>query len=553
MYDRASFCVKGADSAGDDMQQVTEAVRSPQGMVVCPHALASAAGAQILSNGGNAVDAAIATQAALSVVYPHMTGLGGDAFWIIYDAQTGAVQGLNGSGRSAQAATIDFYTRQGLTAIPQRGPLAALTVPGAVDSWTQAHQRFGQFDWAALLQPAISLAESGYPVTGSQAHWTRRDRDYLRQYAPASCPFLPQGTVPPAGTTITNPDLARTLRQLADGGAADFYQGAIAAQITDYLASVGGVLTMDDLAAHRSDWVEPLETTYRGYRVMQMPPNSQGFTVLSMLNLIELFDLTQLGADSADYYHLMIEATKLAFADRDRWLTDSDFADIPIQQLISKPYSDQRRGLIQMEQARLAIAPPVGGDTVYTAVTDAAGNAVSVIQSVYFDFGAAVVVPGTGFVLQNRGCFFGLDPAQVNCLAPRKRTFHTLMPGLVLHPSGQPYLVLGTMGGEGQPQTQLALLTRLLDFGFDPQAAINAPRWLWGRTWGVAETGLTMEGRIDPAIRRALQIRGHPVTAAADWTEKMGHAHVIRCSDDSTEYEGACDPRSDGAAIAPHL
>ena len=550
---RASFCLKRAKPAGGDMQQVTEAVRSPHGMVVCPHALASAVGAQILSDGGHAVDAAIATQAALSVVYPHMTGLGGDAFWLIYDAQTGAVQGLNGSGRSAQVATIDCYTRQGLTAIPQRGPRAALTVPGAVDSWAQAHQRFGQLDWATLLQPAIALAESGYPVTGSQTHWTRRDRDYLQQYAPAPCPFLPQGTVPAAGTTITNLDLAHTLRQLADRGAAAFYQGAIAAHITDYLASVGGLLTMDDLTAHQSDWVEPLETTYRGYRVMQMPPNSQGFTVLSMLNLIESFDLNQLGADSVDYYHLMIEATKLAFADRDRWLTDSEFADIPLQQLISKPYSAQRRELIQMEKARLAIAPPVGGDTVYTAVTDAAGNAVSMIQSVYFDFGAAVVVPGTGFVLQNRGCFFALDATQVNCLAPRKRTFHTLMPGLVLHPTGQPYLVLGTMGGEGQPQTQLALLTRLLDFGFAPQAAITAPRWLWGRTWGEAETGLTMEGRIESAIRRALQARGHPVTVAPDWTEKMGHAHVIRCSDDPMGYEGAFDPRSDGAAISPCL
>ena len=363
---------------------------------------------------------------------------------------------------------------------------------------------------------------------------------------------MPQGTGPPAGTTITNLDLARTLRQLADSGANAFYQGGIAAQITDYLATGGGLLARDDWATHRSGGVEPLETTYRDYRVMQMPPNSQGFTVLSMLNLIESFDLTQFGADSIDYYHLMIEATKLAFADRDRWLTDPEFADIPIQQLISKSYSEQRRQLIQMEKASLAIAPPVGGDTVYTAVTDAAGNAVSVIQSVYFDFGAAVVVPGTGFVLQNRGCFFTLDDAQVNCLAPRKRTFHTLMPGLVLHPTGEPHLVLGTMGGEGQPQTQLALLTRLLDFGLEPQVTINAPRWLWGRTWGAAATGLTMEGRIDPAIRRALQMRGHPVTAAPDWTEKMGHAHAIRCSHDPTEYEGACDPRSDGAAIAPH-
>ncbi|MEM6521217.1 MAG: gamma-glutamyltransferase, partial [Cyanobacteria bacterium P01_C01_bin.70] len=464
--------------------------KSTTGMVVCPQAVASEVGAQILRSGGNAVDAAIATQAALSVVYPHMTGLGGDAFWLIYDAATQSLQGLNGSGRAAAAATPDFFARQGFSMIPQRGPLAALTVPGAIASWQEAHCRFGYLDWGKLLQPAINLARAGYSVTGSQVHWTRRDRPYLEQYSPPEDPFLPGGQLPQIGARLTNPDLANTLQRLAEAGAEDFYTGAIARQITDYLETVDGLLSPADFAAHRCDWVTPLTTFYRGYRVAQLPPNSQGFAVLQMLNLIEPFDLAALGHGTADYYHLMVEATKLAFTDRDRWLTDPEFAEIPLDELMSKSYSDRRRQQLRLDQARAQAASPVGGDTVYTAIVDNAGNAVSVIQSVYFDFGSAVVVPGTGFVLQNRGCFFSLNLNHINVLVPHKRTFHTLMPGMVMHPDGRPYLVLGTMGGEGQPQTQLALLTRLLDFHFDPQAAINAPRWLWGRTWGESASGL---------------------------------------------------------------
>ena len=533
------------------MNLIESSVQSSSGMVVCPHFLASEVGAQILRMGGNAVDAAIATQAALGVVYPHMTGLGGDAFWQIYDAQTPSLDGLNGSGRAAAAATHEFYQRQGYGEIPQRGPLAAITVPGAIASWEAAHQRFGHLDWATLLQPAIDLARTGYPASGSQVYWTRQNRLHFQAYAAVACPFLPGGELPQVGGILTNPDLGDTLQRLAEAGAADFYTGKIATQITDYLQTVGGLLTQADFAAHRSDWVTPLTTTYRGYQVAQLPPNSQGFTVLQMLNLIEPFDLAALGHGTADYYHLLIEATKLAFADRDHWLTDPDFADIPVAELISKAYSDRRRPQLALDVASLRPTPPIGGDTVYTAIVDAAGNAVSVIQSVYFDFGAAVIVPGTGFVLQNRGCFFSLDANHINALAPHKRPFHTLMPGLVLHPDGRPYLVLGTMGGEGQPQTQLALLTRLLDFGLDLQAAINAPRWLWGRTWGEAESGLTLEGRIPAAVRQTLSDRGHPVVTAPDWTAKMGHAHVIRIDQAAKQYVAGCDPRSDGAAIAP--
>lgn len=525
-------------------------VVSDQGIVVSPHYLASQVGADILRAGGNAVDAAIATQAALGVVYPHMTGVGGDAFWLIYDQPTHSLRGLNGSGRAAAAAQPEFYQRQGLSAIPERGPLGVLTVPGAVDSWGKAHQRFGKLDWAALLQPAISLARRGYPMSSSQAYWTRRDRPIFQRYSPQSCPFLPSGRLPKARAVVTNPDLGNTLQCLAEAGPASFYQGAIADQIAQHLAGIGGLLTTADLAQHQSNWCTPIETRYRGYRIAQMPPNSQGFVLLQMLNLIEAFDLTTWGEGTADYYHLMVEATKLAFKDRDRWLTDPNFVDIPLAELIDKRYSDQQRQHLSREAAGVSHPPTIGGDTVYTAVTDPAGNAVSVIQSVYFDYGSAVIVPGTGFVLQNRGCFFSLEAAHSNVLTPHKRTFHTLMPGMVLSADGSPHLVLGTMGGEGQPQTQLALLTRLLDFGFMPQAAVDAPRWRWGRTWGERETKLALERRIPQPVRQQLQTLGHSLKVEPDWTEKMGHAHVIRCSGDGSRYEGGCDPRSDGAAVA---
>lgn len=522
---------------------------SASGMVVCPHHLASQAGLNILQQGGNAVDAAIATNAALGVVYPHMTGLGGDAFWLIYDAKSQQLHGLNGSGRAAQAATPDYYQKQGLSEIPQRGPLAAIMVPGAVDSWWQAHQRFGHLPWEQILHPALGLAEQGYLVSDSQVRWTRADADELRRYSGSEVPFLPGGKLPEPGQKISNPDLAQSLKQLAQTGRDGFYQGAIARQITTHLASLGGLLTPEDFAQHTSTWVDPITTTYRGYTVCELPPNTQGFALLQMLNLIEPFDLQAMGHGTADYYHLMVEATKLAFADRDRWVSDPAFAKIPVQELISKGYCDRRRARLNLTMAQSYQPGAVGGDTTYSAFVDRQGNAVSLIQSLYFDFGSAVVPPGTGIVLQNRGNCFRLDPKHPNCLAPGKRSFHTLMPAMVLHPDGTPYLVLGTMGGEGQPQTQLAMLTRVLDFGFDPQTAIDLPRWVWGRTWGNTSVFLNLENRIPKEIGSELTKRGHDVKVAPAWTDQMGHAHMIRINRESGELQGGCDPRSDGAAL----
>ncbi len=523
----------------------TSRAQLPMAMVVCPHYLGSTAGLNILSQGGNAVDAAIAVQAALAVVYPHMTGLGGDGFWLGYDAPSKQLYGLNGSGRAGAGCDRAVFARLGLETIPQRGPQAAITVPGGVSSWGEAHQRFGHLPWADLLQPAIALAEGGYPISSSQAHWTRINQAHLAAYGGANNPFLPGGEVPKAGAQVTNLPIGTTLRRLATAGPQDFYQGEIAASLVTYLSGLGGLLSKDDFARHTATWVDPIATTYRGYQVCQLPPNTQGYTVLQMLNVLEGFNLRTVGHSTADYYHLLVEATKLAFADRDRWLSDPDFTDIPLTELISKPYGDRRRARLSMAIAQSYSAPVIGGDTAYTAIVDRHGNAVSIIQSNYFDFGSAVVPPQLGFPLQNRGSLFSLDPDHPNALEPGKRPFHTLMPGLVLDSESQPYLVLGTMGGEGQPQTQLALLTRMLDFGFAPQSAIDLPRWVWGRTWGEASTQLALESRIPVAVRQALANRGHQLTVAPAWTSQMGHAHAIQVSAEG--LRGGCDPRSDGA------
>jgi gamma-glutamyltranspeptidase len=520
-----------------------------RGMVASPHQLASAAGLHVLQMGGSAVDAAIALNSTLGVVYPHMTGLGGDSFWLIYDATTRQIQGLNGSGRAAAQATVDYYSDRHYTKLPSRGPLAAITVPGTVDAWCTAHDRYGRLPLSTILQAAINYAEQGYPVSASQALWTERNRDILSQDPFAQRCFLPQNQVPSQGTLLTNMGLGQSLRAIASSGSHAFYQGAIATEITRHLGEQGGLLTATDFADHRSDWVDPIATTYRGYRVVEMPPNTQGFTVLQMLNLLEGYDLQAIGHHTADYYHLMAEVTKLAFADRNRWLSDPDFVNIPIQELISKPYADRRRPLINMVQAQ-SYGPGIGhGDTTFCAVVDDQGNAVATIQSLYFDYGCGVVGGETGIVLQNRGSFFSLNPAMANCLAPGKRPFHTLIPAFAINPDGNLEWVLGTMGGEGQPQTQVALLTRVIDFGLDPQSAIDWPRWLQGRTWGESTSRLSLESRIPEAIQTELALRGHLVATLPDWAEQMGHAQMIQIHPTTGLLWGGADPRGDGTAL----
>ncbi len=539
-------------------------IRADRGMVATSHYLASATGLDILRRGGSAVDAAIAANAVLCVAYPHMAGLGGDGFWLIHDPAEGGVRALNASGPAARLATRDFYREQGHeNEIPARGALAALTVPGAVDGWRMAHEAHGRLDWDALFQDAIHYAREGLALSRSVVDWTFEDVPVFREHGSAARIFLPGDAPRREGNRLVQEELAGTLERLArEGARAGFYEGETAERFDKALEEAGSPLRGEDLAAFEAEWVEPLSTTYRGHTAYEFPPNTQGFAALQVLNLIEGFDVAAWGDGTVDYYHHMAEAVKLAFADRDAWLTDPKFVDIPLDRLLSKDYADERRAHIDgsrsldMESVEPGIAFPgdsarrsdPGGDTCYFSVVDGNGLAVSVIQSIYHDFGSAFVPAGTGVILQNRGSFFSLHEGHPNRLEPGKRTFHTLIPAMLFR-DDQPWLVYGTMGGEGQPQTHAAMVTRLVDFGYDVQQAIEAPRWLMGRTWGTESQDLSLEGRIPDNVIRELERRGQPVKVLSDWNDNMGHAQAIRIYRERGFLEGGADPRGDGLAL----
>lgn len=529
------------------------------GMVTSPHYLASQAGLDILRRGGNAVDAAIAVASTLAVVYPQMCTLGGDTFWLVYDAKAKKLHGLNASGRAGSKATIENYTSKGLSKIPSRGYLAANTVPGVVSGWGAAYayskeKMATRCDWKEIFDAAIELAGNGCPVSTSLADWSRIDLDpanpnYINpaNFTGFAKAFLKEGEPYALGDILRQPDLAKSLALIARNGAAEFYEGSIAEKIVADLEKHGGVLTMDDFRKHKANWVEPATTMYRGYTACNMPPNTQGMASLGILNILNNFDVKGLGEGTADYIHLVVEATRQAFADRDRWLTDPEFVKIPVAEILSAAHGRRQAARIDMAKAAGDVKPmDPKGDTVWFGVVDGKGNACSVIQSIYFDFGSGIVPEGTGIILQNRGCFFSLDPNHINCLKPGKRTFHTLNPAMLLK-DGRPALVYGTMGGEGQPQTQAAVATRVIDFGMTPQEAIDAPRWLYGRTWGSETNGLRIEGRFAPGVAEELGRRGHAVSVVAPYTDTMGHAGAIKI-DDNGLLQGGTDPRGDGLA-----
>lgn len=537
--------------------------RAPSGAVSTPHYLASGAGLNALRCGGSAVDAAIAANAVLCVVYPHMAGLGGDGFWLIADPAESGVQAIDASGPAAQEATLEAYLEHSPDGvIPARGPLSALTVPGAVDGWRLAHERFGKLEWASLFDDAIRYAREGIPVSRSLADWLVQDEPLLARSPEAASIFLPGGRVPRDGERIVQTDLAASFEAIATQGArAGFYDGTLAERISADLRAQGSPLSPSDFAAYHAEWVEPISTDYRGYRVVELPPATQGFTVLQIFNLLNGFDVSAWGEGTADYYHHMAEIVKVAFADRDEWLTDPRFVDLPIERMIAPDYADERRSLIDPERALDIATVPAGipyprphervapsGDTCSFTTADADGTVVSLIQSIYHDFGSAVVAAGTGIIPQNRGAFFSLDPAHPNRLEPGKRTFHTLVPAMLLK-DGEPFLAFGSMGGEGQPQSQAAIVTRILDFGFDVQQAIEAPRWLMGRTWGTPSRNLSLEGRISDEVARELKRRGQPVQLVTDWNDNLGHAQAILVDRANGFYEAGADPRGDGMAL----
>jgi len=488
-----------------------------------------------------------------------MAGLGGDGFWLLSDGET-EVEAINASGPAAEAASRSYYAELGYKEIPERGSASALTVPGAVDGWRLAHKKHGKLPWERLFEDAIMHAREGVSMTDDFTRWISLDADLLAEDPIAAETFLIDGETPEAGSMLRQPELADSLEMIAQlGPRAGFYDGSVGEAFCEALGNESP-LSATDLSEYHAEWVEPLSIDYRGYTAHSFPPNTQGIAALQILGLLDGFDVNSWDDGTPEYYHHMAESVKLAFADRDAWVTDPDTIDFPAETLLSTSYLNKRRSLIEGDSSLPAAVDPgvvpddsspkakhTGGDTCYLSVVDQDGMAVSMIQSIYFDFGSGMIAGDTGIIPQNRGSFFSLDSDDINSLEPGKRTFHTLIPSL-LTKDGEPWLVYGTMGGEGQPQTQAALVSRIVDFGYDVQTAIEAPRWLFGRTWGEESKSLSLEGRVPDAVVNELQRRGQSVSMARDFDDTMGHAAAIRLHEDGT-LEGGADPRGDGAAM----
>lgn len=542
------------------MVQYRATTMAMKGMVTTPHYLASQAGLSVLQRGGNAIEASIAIASTLAVVYPHMNGIGGDIFFLIYNAKTKELKAINGSGRSGEKATIDFYRSKGYDKIPARGPLSAITVPGAVRGWDVAYQYSrekigGKLSWGSLLEEAIRFAEEGFPVTPSQANWTKVNLDTedktfrdLGRFEEFVRVFLKDGKPYDAGEIMVQEDLAKNLRKIAEVGADYFYDSELTRAMVEDLQKHGGILTEEDFKRHTSDMVEPISVPYRDYVAYNLPPNTQGMAALSILNILNQFDFSEIEEGSALYYHILVEAIKNAFRDRDEYLTDPEFNDIPLDELLS-----EKRGVELAEKIKSSLHASVlpaldpKGDTCWFGVVDEEGNAVSCIQSIYYEFGSGFIPEGTGIVLQNRGSFFSLDENHVNRLEPRKRSFHTLNPAMLVK-DGRPALVYGTMGGEGQPQTLTMLATRIVDYGMNVQEAIEAPRFLYGRTWGATSNTLKVESRVPAEVVSRLESFGHTVEVLDEFTDLMGHAGAIWIDENGVKHGGA-DPRGDGVAL----
>ena len=527
---------------------------APEGMVTSPHSLASSAGVDVLRAGGSAVDAAIAASAVLSVVYPHMTGLGGDAFWLIHDGKSGEIKYLNGGGKAAGRATLAALEERGLEEIPLRGIVpATLTVPGAVASWTAAHEASGRVALKRVLESAIAYARDGFPVTARLSGFIAMTRDELVQDSEAARLFLAAGAVPQPGAKLANANLAATLQAIADEGWAGFYEGPVADEMARFAEQTGGFFGREDFGRQKAEWGAPLTGDYRGVTIFNTPPPTQGFTLLEMLNLIEPYELQRMDPLGPDRAHLLVEAKQIAYHDRDRVLADPAFADVPVELLISKQYAQERAKLIDLNAVLSWDQVPsfgnLAGDTVYIAAVDRDGNAVSLIQSLYCAFGACVVAGRTGVLLQNRSAYFSLDPSHPNRLVPGKIPMHTLIASMAKR-DGKLWCVLGCMGADGQPQIQLQLYTGMIDHGLDIQEAIEMPRFLSGRfALGEARDTLHLEGRFPSETITTLGLRGHIVNRWDAWNEMAGHAHGIIVAPQGGTLSGGSDPRSDGAAI----
>jgi gamma-glutamyltranspeptidase/glutathione hydrolase len=531
----------------EDRTQARSMVMTRYGIVAAEQPLACQIGTRILAQGGNAVDAAVAVNAALGVFAPMANGMGGDLFAIVFEARTEKLHGLNASGWSPAGLTREFLNSNGVKQMPQSG-INCVTIPGAVDGWDKLMRRFGRKSLAEVLEPAIHYAEEGFPVTEIfSSYWLESERKLLRD-TNAARTFLLNGHAPRPGELFRNPDLAWSLRQVARHGRKAFYEGEIAKRILATSQELGGTMQAEDLARFSGEWVEPISTTYHGWTVCELPPNGQGIGALIMLNLMERFPLTDFGPGSANAFHVMIEAKKLAYADVLRYVCDPHINKVPVSGLLSKQYAQTRADLIDPAKANCNVEagqpPPMGTDTTYFCVVDSEGNMVSYIQSNYSSFGSGVVAGGTGFALQNRGGLFSLDTASPNVLAGRKRPLHTIIPAFMIKDNVR--IAFGIMGGWNQAQAHAQFVSDIVDHHMNIQAALEAPRFT-KQTFSGCDVEL--ESRVPESVRTELAARGHQLQIRGAFASSVGGGQAVLRDFAAGINYGASDPRKDGAAV----
>jgi|TARA_B100001093_G_scaffold53317_1_gene45228 gamma-glutamyltranspeptidase/glutathione hydrolase len=519
------------------------------GMVATSHPLATQIGLDILKQGGTAIDAAIAANIALGLMEPTGNGIGGDLFAIVWDAKTRKLYGLNASGPAPKNISIDYFNSKGLNKIPSYGPLP-VTVPGAVDGWVKLHEKFGKLSFKSLFLPTIEYANNGFPVTETIAYYLDRSKERFENYPNFKEVWLKNGKMPIKGELFKNPQLANTLAIIADKGRAGFYEGQIAKTMADFIQSQGGFLSYEDLASFHSEWTPPVSSNYRGFDVWELPPNGQGIAALQILNILENYDLQKMGLFSSEYIHLFTEAKKLAFADRAKYYADPNFSKIPVKELISKSYADERSKLIDFNKAAATDQAGVleSGDTIYLTAADQYGNMISLIQSNYRGMGSGMMPPGLGFMLQDRGELFSLDKDHRNALVGGKRPFHTIIPAFVTK-DGKPFMSFGVMGGATQPQAHAQIIINMIDFGLNLQEAGDAPRIVHSGssqpTDEIMQNGgtLSLESGFGKMIENELTSKGHKLKYEPGI---FGGYQAIMLK--NGVYFGASETRKDGQA-----
>ena len=526
-------------------------VIAQNGMAATSQPLATQVALDILKKGGTAIDAAIAANAVLGLVEPTGNGMGGDLYAIVWDANKNELTALNASGRSPQTLKLDYFLENDMNKIPSHGPLP-VSVPGCVDGWFELHKKYGKLPISEIFQPAIDYAENGFPVTELIAYYMGRSVPFLSKYEGFAEVFAPNGEAPKKGEIFKNQALANTFKKLVKGGRDAFYKGEIARTISEYMKAQGGFITYEDMSSHTSEWVEPVSTNYRGYDVWEIPPNGQGIAALQILNLLEDYNISEMGFGSKEYIHTFTEAKKLAFEDRAKYYADMDFAKVPVQRLISKSYADERRKLINPNRAarRITESKLKDGDTIYMTVADGDGNMISLIQSNYRGMGSGMTPPGLGFVLQDRGELFSLDKDHMNVYEPSKRPFHTIIPAFITK-DGKPWVSFGVMGGAMQPQGHAQIVINLIDFKMNLQEAGDAPRIQHGgssQPTGEQMTNggiLYLETGIDYEVIRELSKMGHKIQFNIGG---YGGYQAIMWDDKNKVYYGASESRKDGQA-----